>query len=86
MARLRARNRRIRVSFADGAENFAFATTFRPILGPIHFLNTRVPGNVYPALSRPAHEPPSSAEIINDCSYTSTKRPRLLELSQRVAE
>jgi hypothetical protein len=55
---------------------FLFATTSRPALGPTQCLIEWVPGTLTPAVKRPGREadhlPPSSAEVKNAWSSTST--------------
>jgi hypothetical protein len=61
-------------------EFFLFAAASRPALGPTQPPIRRVPGALTPAVKRPGreveHSPPSSAEVKNAWSYTSTPKKR----------
>jgi hypothetical protein len=78
-------DRRIGVCIANGAQIFLFATTFRPALGSTQSPIQGVPGIIYLVVRRSAHEadhsPPTGAEVMKGWSYTSTKRPMFLVLS-----
>jgi hypothetical protein len=59
-----------------GQECLLIATASRPVLGPTQPYIQWVPGTLSPGVKRPGREddhlPPSSAEVKNTCSYTST--------------
>jgi hypothetical protein len=69
------------VRFPEGAGNFFFTTVSRMALGPTQPPIQWVPGALSLGIKRPGreadHSPPSSAEVKNAWSYTSTPPLRL---------
>jgi len=64
----------------QGKGYFLFATASRLVLGPTKSLIQRVPGALSPGVERPGHEAdhsPTSVEVKNAWSYTSTLPIRL---------
>jgi hypothetical protein len=70
-----------RVRFPAGAGNFSLPPRPRTALGPNQPPIQWIPGALSLAVKRPGreadHSPPSSAEVKNEWSYTSTPRIRL---------
>jgi hypothetical protein len=74
-------DRGCRVRFPMGAENFLFTTASRTTLGPTQPPTQWVPGTLSLGVKRPGreadHSPPTSSEVKNAWSYTSTPSIRL---------